>query len=108
MTVDSNSAVGGTLLVDEIDTSLVTEISILDNVVVGWTTGNNNLTANGTATAGGTLRSVGDLTVEATRSNFLSNITSKHKHGWSQLYFRNIGVTLQEQTADISNDRLMV
>ncbi len=75
------------------------EISILDEVAVGLTTAIEKLTVNGNATVGGGLKSVGDVIVEATRSNVLSNVTNKQQNGFAQLYFRNISGTSQEGAA---------
>ncbi len=53
VTVESNVAVGGKLLMDTIDASVANQLSIQDNVVVGLTTANKNLTAHGNATIEG-------------------------------------------------------
>ncbi len=96
------------MLVDTLDTSLATEVSILDNVVVGSTTANKNLTVNGRATVGDASKSVGDLIVEATRFRVLSNITNKQTNGFSQLHFRSISGKSRDEIAKIYMVKVLV
>ncbi len=67
------------MLVDTANTSVATEISILDNVIVGLTTASKNLTVHGNATDGGALKPVGDFTVGATRSDVVFAISAEHR-----------------------------
>ncbi len=49
------------------------------------------------------MKSVGDLTIDATRYHVLSNITNERNNGFSQLYFHNISGTSQDKVAKIYN-----
>ncbi len=55
VTVDNDLVVGGTLLVDAIDASFASELSIKDNVFVGLTTAIKDFTVYGNLSISGSL-----------------------------------------------------